>query len=298
MLSFTSRLSFAAAAFIAVVACTTKHTEIRSSGSGSPDGGGGGGAGTGPEIDASKLGGACSGFGTGIGQTAAFESEDCAAGICLVDAREGLSLYCSADCASASCPSGWECKAVDLGAAEHACFKVPGGQEEDGGTTDAAVASGLDAPLTGYEAGAKSTSTFSIASFKDPSQVATDLIVLVVSGSWSIYDQKLMEDLESASFTKTVIVSVLVEGGTVGKGATASDLATWHSEYPKHAKVLDASLAKLGGTIGALAPGEIEAFPTLIALDASSLKEVGRQAGYEAPAALEATIEGWRAKTK
>jgi hypothetical protein len=285
-----SRSSFAIAAMLLVLACTTSNTDVRPA----P----GGGAGSGPLIDPSQLGAACSGFGTGIGQTAAFKTDDCPAGICLVDAREDLSSYCSADCATATCPDGWECQPVDLGAAEHACFRVGG--DTDGDTTDAAVASGFDAPLTGYLAGANASTTFAISRFKDPSKSATELIVLVVSARWSTFDHALMEDLETATFTKTVIVSVLADGAKVGGGATKTDLAAWHAEYPAHAKVLDSELAVLSSDIGALGSGsgEIEAFPTLIGLDASTLEEVGRQVGYAASTELKATLDAWRAKTK
>jgi hypothetical protein len=298
MLPFFSRSSFAVAAATAlVVACTTKTIETRTVNA-TPDGGGAT-TGNGPPIDASLLGGACSGYGTGIGQTAAFQTEDCAGGVCLVDAREGLSLYCSADCTNATCPEGWECRDVDNGAVTRACFRVEGASNGgDSGTTDAAVASAFEAPLTGYQAGASATTTFSIASFEDPSQTSTDLIVLIVCGRWSVYDQKLMEDLETATLTKTLIVSVLADGTKVGDGATKSDLTAWHTQFPKHAKVLDSQLAVLGPKIGKLAPGEIEAFPTLIGLDASTLNEVGRSTGYEAPESLKTRLEGWRAKTK
>lgn len=298
MLFSASRSPVWIAATLLVVACTTTHTEIRPAPGGATPGTGTG-PGSGPPIDAAQLGGACSGFGTGIGQTAAFTTEDCPAGICLVDARAGLALYCSADCATASCPDGWECQSVDLGAAEHACFRVGGDTETDAGRTDGATtASAFDTPLTGYKAGASAQSTFAISSFKDPSKLTTDLVVLVVSGSWSIYDQKLMEDLETASLTKTVIVSVLAEGTKVGDGATSSDLTAWHTKYPKHAKVVDSNLAKLKTELGAIGPGEIEALATLIGLDASTLEEVDRSVGYEAPAELKARLDAWRAKTK
>lgn len=290
MLSFASRFGLAASAVLVAVACTTTHTEIRQG-----PAAGDGGTGTGPAIDSATVGGACSGFGTGIGQTAAFETEDCPGSVCLVDAREGLDLYCSADCTNATCPTGWECQAVDNGAPERVCFKTPGATEEDAGPV---ATTGFDAPLTGYKAGASTSSTFAISSFKDPQQLGTDLIVLVVSGSWSIHDQRLMEDLQTETFTKTVIVSVLADGPNVGKGATTADLTTWHKEYPKYAAVLDSNLAVLKSEIGGIAAGEIEAFPTLIGLDAATLKEVDRGAGYSNMTDLKAMLDAWRAKTK
>lgn len=295
MLSFASRASLSFTCFALVVACTTRTVEMRSSSNGTPDGGPST-AGSGPPIDAADLGGACSGFGTGIGETAGFTTEDCAAGVCLVDARGGLDLYCSADCSNASCPDGWECQAVDHGV-EHACFRVAAG-DGDAGTVDAALPSAFETPLTGYRKGAKASTMFSIADLKDPSQISTDLIVLVVGARWSTFDNALLQDLETASLTKTTIVTVVVHGATAGKAATKSDLDAWHTEYPAHAMVLDAELAALKSKIGAIAPGEIEAFPTLIGLDAGSLKEVGREAGYQNATDLKAMLEQWRAKTK
>jgi hypothetical protein len=293
MLSFALRLSPVVAALALVVACTTKNVEIRHSADGGTDGGGT--TSNGPPIDAEQLGGACSGFGTGIGETAGFTTEDCAAGVCLVDARHGLDLYCSADCSNATCPDGWECQAVDHGV-EHACFRVAGAG--DGGTADAALPSAFESPLTGYRKGAKASTTFSISDLKDPSQIGTDLIVLVVAARWSTFDNALLQDLETASLTKTMIVTVVAEGASAGKAATKTDLDAWHAEYPAHAMVLDPELATLKTEIGAIGPGEIEAFPTLIGLDASTLAEVGREAGYQQAAELKAMLEQWRAKTK
>jgi len=275
--------------------CTTTTTKVENAPStGSPDGGGGGGNG-GPPINATQLGGACSGFGTGLGETAGFQTEDCPAGVCLVDARTGLDLYCTADCTNATCPDGWECLAVDHGV-EKACFKTAGTPDPN----DAATPSGFDTPLTGYLAGSKTSTTFPISKFKDPSKIGSDLVVLIVAGQWSAFDNKLMGDLETATISRTTFVSVLVQGPTAGKAATKTDLGSWHTEYPKYATVLDGDLAQLGSTIGTLGngPGQIEAFPTLIGLDAYTLAEVGRTEGYTSIDDLKPTIEAWRAKTK
>lgn len=275
------------------IGCTTTTTKVESTPSGGTTDGGGGGN-SGPPIDAEKLGGACSGYGTGIGETAGFKTEDCPGGVCLVDARTGIDLYCSADCSNATCPDGWECQDVDHGVAK-ACFKVAGADQGD-----AATASPFDTALTGYLPGAKSSSTFAISKFKDPSKISSDLVVLIVSGKWSLVDNKLLSDLESTPLTRTTVVSVLVQGASAGKAATTTDLTAWHTDYPKTAMVLDGNLAQLGPKIGQLgsAPGEIDAFPTLIGLDAYTLAEVGRTVGYTSMSELKTTVEAWRAKTK
>lgn len=69
--------------------------------------------------DAAIFGTSCT-LGGSIGRTAAtVNTKDCAKGWCLLDGRRELSRpdgtgsynesYCSADCTSAACPSGWEC---------------------------------------------------------------------------------------------------------------------------------------------------------------------------------------------
>jgi hypothetical protein len=52
-------------------------------------------------------------------------------------------------------------------------------------------------------------------------------------------------------------------------------------------------LATLGAELGT-----VEAFPMLIAYDAATLGEVGREAGYHMAADLKNTVDGWRTKVK
>lgn len=87
-----------------------------------------------PPISADKLGKTCSGFGTSVGDTAAFKSADCQGGICLVDGRT-IESYCSADCDVSACPAGYLCQSVTLGAAKRACFRDPNAKAPDASTT-------------------------------------------------------------------------------------------------------------------------------------------------------------------
>jgi hypothetical protein len=59
---------------------------------------------------------------------------DCPAGICVADARTDLDEYCTADCATHSCPSGYACQAVTLGATQYACLKDQNGGGDDSGS--------------------------------------------------------------------------------------------------------------------------------------------------------------------
>ena len=115
-------------ASVAIAACTTQVVE---SGPGASDGGTQSAL---PQISADKLGKSCSGFGTSVGDTAAFKSADCQGGICLVDGRT-IESYCSADCDVSACPAGYLCQSVTLGAAKRACFRDPNAKAPDASTT-------------------------------------------------------------------------------------------------------------------------------------------------------------------
>ena len=62
---------------------------------------------------------------------------------------------------------------------------------------------------------------------------------------------------------------------------------------PTKCGICGSKLEKLGSGLGT-----IEAFPTLIALSARTLKEVAREAGYQQGSQLETSVESWRAKAK
>lgn len=74
-------------------------------------------------IPASDLGGACSG-GTSPGELAGIGSSSCPRGVCLADARGGIDVYCSADCSTQACPSGYSCQSSTLGNAKRVCVKA------------------------------------------------------------------------------------------------------------------------------------------------------------------------------
>jgi hypothetical protein len=92
----------------------------------------------GPPIAAGLVGGACSGVGTSPGDSAVFAQTDCPAGLCLADARTGFDTYCTADCASQTCPSGFACVAVTLGDKKNVCMKDGTAVAAGDGGTDAA----------------------------------------------------------------------------------------------------------------------------------------------------------------
>lgn len=109
---------------VVIAACTTQVVQS------GPEASDGGTSSTLPPISADKLGKTCSGFGTSVGDTAAFKSADCQGGICLVDGRT-IESYCSADCDVSACPAGYLCQSVTLGAAKRACFRDPNAKAPD-----------------------------------------------------------------------------------------------------------------------------------------------------------------------
>ncbi len=246
-----------------------------------------------PEISADKLGGACSGFGTSPGDTAAFTTDTCPGEVCLVDTREGLELYCSADCSKVSCPAGYLCGDVDHGV-QRACFKDPNAPPpEDGGKVDAEPQSPFDLKLPGYLAGASTQGSVAISDFKDPTAASRDLIVLVITGRWEPNTNHLLEDLDGTTLSRTALVFVVSEGAQSSVGATAADLSAWHTAHAKQIMVLDPLLAKLGPALGTF-----EALPSFVAYDARTLKEVGRDLGYPGLTEFKATLDKWRAAAK
>jgi hypothetical protein len=78
---------------------------------------------SGPPIGADQVGGACSNVGTSPGDVVAFEHEDCPAGLCVADARDGFTSYCTADCSKSACPEGYACEAETLGDGRKICLK-------------------------------------------------------------------------------------------------------------------------------------------------------------------------------
>lgn len=135
-----------------------------------------------PDVSADELGATCSGFGTSIGDTALFKSASCGAGVCLVDAREGLSSYCSADCDKVRCPTGYLCQATSIDPSRHACFKDPDAPPTSGGTADAGPPSFLDARLTCFAKGKTVQTTFALRDFADPTGTKRDLVLVIVEG--------------------------------------------------------------------------------------------------------------------
>jgi hypothetical protein len=99
---------------MALVACSTKLTTT-----GSPARG----PASGPPIPADSVGGYCSGVGTSPGDTTTFPKDNCPAGLCAADARDGFDSYCTADCDGHTCPKGFSCEALSLGDIKFACLK-------------------------------------------------------------------------------------------------------------------------------------------------------------------------------
>lgn len=283
----TLRISFAVAAALLgsiVVACTTTTTTTTN---GSSSGSSGENL---PEVGADQLGQSCSGVGTSIGDTAAFASESCPAGICVADARSGLSTFCSADCTKVKCPAGWACEDTTVGK-KRVCFPTGEPVAEDAGS-DATMKTFLDEPLTGYRANSSAKSTFAISDFRDPTRANVDIVVVMIGGAWDVYGNKFLSDLDAQpAIPRVSWVIVLADGAKAGGGATTSDLDKWHTAHPKRDMVLDSALAKLGSGI----PNVI-AFPTFVVLHAATLKQVDRTEG--APADIPAQVQTWRNKAK
>lgn len=265
-------------------ACTTTTTQVTpGSGNGAaPD------PSTLPEISADKLGKACAGFGTGIGQTALFKDDDCASGFCLVDARTGLDEYCSADCEKVRCPAGWTCEAIDNGSTGHACFQDPTSAAPP---PPAAPTSYLDKELTGYHARTSKTAMLKLRDYADATRAKNDLVIAVLHGPWAIYSTNMMDSLVASPPARTAIVVVLVEGDGPSVPAKTSDLTAFHGKYAGLDVMLDPELATLTPL------GPLQALPAYVAFDAKTLKEVGRDMGFTEDA-FATMVEDWRAKAK
>ena len=245
-----------------------------------------------PPVSADQLGGSCTGFGTGIGETAAFATDMCPAGVCIVETRSTLELYCSADCDEVSCPTGWLCQPADHGVA-HACFKDPNAPAPaDSGP--AQPPSYKDTKLTGYRANTSAVTTLALADFQSAAAAKGDLVVLVVGSLWDPYSPKQLQDLQTAAIPRVTWVGVLINGTSPNSAATPANLATWHGKYAATNLMLDSTFTVLGAGYGAT----LDAVPTLIALDARTLVELDRSQGYSMPSALASLVDGWRLKAK
>jgi len=272
-----------------LLACSTTTTVVHSGG----DGGSAVDPSTLPEVPAEQLGAECSGYGTSIGDTALFTSDKCAAGSCLVDARSGLEEYCSADCDKVRCPTGYLCQATTLNPSKHACFKDPNAPVVTDGGTDSGPLSFLDERLTCLAKGKTTQSTYSLRDFADPARLTRDLVIVLVDGSWSTYDVAQMADLNTGSYSRVEILSVLEDGAVPNGGATLSDLTKWHTKYPQVDTCLDSKLAQLGSGLGT-----ITAVPSWFVFDARTMKQIATEQGYLNASALPAQIEAWRAMAK
>lgn len=273
-------------------ACTATNTQFVTA---SGDGGAPGDQSTLAEIGADKLGGKCSGYGTSIGDTALFPTDACPGGACLVDARTGLELYCSASCDNARCPTGWLCQDVSVGGPKRACFRDPNAPP-DAGAPDAkpAVVDFRDARLPAYKGSSQTQTTVALRDFADPSGATRDLVIVLVDGAWSIYDNKQMADLDAAAaLYRAELVSVLSEGTMAGTGATPADFTKWRAKYTHVDMSLDPELAQLGSGLGA-----ITALPTWFVFSARTMKQIATEQGYLTPDVLASTVETWRTLAK
>lgn len=248
-----------------------------------------------PEISADQIGGACAGYGTSIGDTAAFKTDRCPAGICLVDARSGLDEYCSADCDKVRCPTGFKCEAVTLGSAKHACFRDPNAPApSDDNGADAGPTSFLDAKLTGYRKDTSSPTDITLNDYADPTGTERDLVIVVVNGSWAYPCNDMMKDLSTNTFLRVAWLSVLESGsGGPGSDATAADFLAWHTKYPHLDTALDPKLATLGVGLGTL-----EGVPKLFVFNAKTMKLIATDKGYAGVDALRDSIQTWRNSVK
>jgi hypothetical protein len=265
-------------------ACTTTTSQVSPGGDNpAPD------PSTLPEIPADQIGKACSGYGTGIGEAALFTDDKCASGACLVDARTGLDEYCSADCEQYRCPAGWKCDVVNHGATGHACFKDPDAVKPP--PPPVAPTSFLDAKLTAYHANQSAKTTIALRDYQDLTRTNRDLVVAIMHGPWSGPSVQMMKELDPKSISRVAFVVVLVDGNGPDVKSTTSDLATFHSSYGVFDVVLDPMLTTLTPL------GPLEAVPSYVALDAKSMKEVGRDMGWDKNAFAD-LVETWRTKAK
>lgn len=222
-----------------------------------------------PEISADKLGGKCSG-GTSIGDTVAITSDRCEGGLCLIDARSGLEIYCSADCSNARCPEGYLCESTTV-SPKKVCFKDPNGTEPPKTGADAGVTADYrDTKLTGYREEFTTSMKLSLRDFGDATRKDVDLVVLMMSSAWDVNSNNLLAK-GATSFDRVRFVSVLVEGASVGKPANNSDVIAWRNKHPGFNMLLDPGLTTLRPTVA----NDLTAFPTFVALDAKTLARVG-----------------------
>lgn len=276
------------AGLVGLGACTTTNTVVHVTG----DGGTAADPSTLPEVAADQLGAACSGFGTSIGDTALFTSDGCAAGVCLVDARSGLEEYCSADCNKVRCPTGYLCQATTLDPAKRACFKDPDAPATDAGT-DAGPVSFLDERMTCFKKSSTAQTTLSLRDFADPTGATRDLVIVLVNGAWSTYDVKQLDDLQTSTYSRVEILSVLQDGAMPGGGATLSDLTKWHTKYSHVDTCLDSKLTQLEPGLGM-----ITAVPSWFVFNARTMKQIATEQGYMDTTTLPGQIETWRTMAK
>jgi hypothetical protein len=270
---------------LAAVACTAQSSYIGSPGDGGPPAQNG----SLPLANADDLGGKCSGYGTSIGDTAAFPTDACPAGMCLVDARDGLELYCSADCNKVRCPEGWLCQQTSVGS-RRACFKDPDAPTPTD-KPDAAPVSWLDEKLPAYRVGTSGRVTASVRDFADPTKKNRDLVVLAIDGLWDSAGREFLSDPENRNVPRVAWISVVVHGPIPDEAATTNDFAQWHKVYPQIDKLLDPSLVKLAPAM----KEPLIALPTFVALDAASLDYIGEQTGWTD---IKESVEKWRDASK
>lgn len=243
---------------------------------------------TGPLIDAEKLGGRCSGYGTSIGDTAAFPTDDCPAGMCVADARSGLDLFCSADCSNARCPEGWVCETTSV-SSKKVCLKGPDYEPpKSTKDQDAAVADYRDQKLVGYRAEFSTSMRLSLRDFADEDRADVDLVVLMLGGLWEPHSARVLDEKLYSDWKRVRLVSVLIEGTQPAVGATSSNIIAWRNKHPGHNMLLDPSFT----TLAPLFDGDIDALPIFIGLDAKTLEPVGQSKGV----IDETDVEAWRDK--
>lgn len=223
-----------------------------------------------PRADAADLGDKCSGFGTGIGETALFQEATCGAGFCLVDATT-FDEYCSADCAVNACPIGYTCKAVDHPRNRYGCFKDPNTTT----SPDAATPAGpFDTELDGYEANAETRTKIKLRDHQDATRSTHDLIFITAIAPWSGPSTRMTQVLSQSKDAKVDFIDVLVQFDDPEVGATVADLDTFHEEQKPLTVVLDPNLKTLSPVLGPLT-----AVPTWAILDAKTLETLVSELG-------------------
>lgn len=225
-----------------------------------------------PEIDGAQLGGKCSG-GTSAGDTVAIASDRCKAGLCLIDARKDLEIYCSADCSNARCPEGYLCQSTTV-SPKKVCFKDPDytGPKTTTSTEAGVTADYRDTKLTGYRAAFTTSMKLSLRDFGDATAKDVDLVVLMFSGAWDAPSNEFLAT-GTTTFERARFVSVLVEGSSAGDPADNSAVIAWRNKHPGFNILLDPSAATLRPTLAK----DIAAFPTFVVLDAKTLTRRGTE---------------------